>query len=134
MKILVTGAAGFIGFHVSQGLLARGDEIVGLDNMNAYYDPRLKTARLEILRRYENFRFAKLDLVDRGGIEALFAVERFNRVIHLAAQAGVRYSSQNPHIGGAMIYAPWFWRMSHASDADESTVRLARVNPMRAAK
>ena len=98
MKILVTGAAGFIGFHVSQGLLARGDEIVGLDNMNAYYDPRLKTARLGILQRHENFRFAKLDLVDRGGIEALFAVERFNRVIHLAAQAGVRYSSQNPHI------------------------------------
>lgn len=98
MKILVTGAAGFIGYHVSQGLLARGDEVVGLDNMNDYYDPRLKMSRLELLLRHENFRFVKLDLVDRGGIESLFAAEKFRRVIHLAAQAGVRYSIQNPHI------------------------------------
>jgi UDP-glucuronate 4-epimerase len=98
MKILVTGAAGFIGFHVAQGLIARGDEVVGLDNLNAYYDPRLKAARLEILQRHANFRFVKLDLVDRTGIEALFTAEKFNRVIHLAAQAGVRYSIDNPHV------------------------------------
>jgi UDP-glucuronate 4-epimerase len=98
MKILVTGAAGFIGFYVCQGLLARGDEVVGLDNLNDYYDPRLKTARLEILQRQPNFRFAKLDLVDRGGIGSLFAAEKFNRVIHLAAQAGVRNSIDNPSI------------------------------------
>jgi UDP-glucuronate 4-epimerase len=98
MKILVTGAAGFIGFHVAQGLIARGDEVVGLDNLNAYYDPRLKAARLEILKRHDNFRFVKLDLVDRTGIEALFTAEKFSRVIHLAAQAGVRYSIENPHV------------------------------------
>jgi UDP-glucuronate 4-epimerase len=97
MRILVTGAAGFIGFHVSQVLLARGDEVVGLDNLNDYYDPRLKAARLEILRRNKMFRFVKLDLTDRGGIEALFNTEKFHRVIHLAAQAGVRYSIENPH-------------------------------------
>jgi UDP-glucuronate 4-epimerase len=98
MKILVTGAAGFIGFFVSQALLARGDEVVGLDNLNDYYDPRLKIARLDILRQHKSFRFVKLDLVDRRGIEALFAAEKFNRVIHLAAQAGVRNSIENPHI------------------------------------
>jgi UDP-glucuronate 4-epimerase len=98
MKILVTGAAGFIGFFVSQGLLARGDEVVGLDNLNDYYDPHLKAARLGILRQHENFRFVKLDLADRGGIEALFAAEKFSRVIHLAAQAGVRHSIDNPHV------------------------------------
>ena len=92
MKILVTGAAGFIGFFVSQGLLARGDEVVGLDNLNDYYDPKLKAARLDILRQHKNFRFVKLDLADRGGIEVLFAAEKFTRVIHLAAQAGVRHS------------------------------------------
>jgi UDP-glucuronate 4-epimerase len=98
MKILVTGAAGFIGFFVSQALLARGDEVVGLDNLNDYYDPRLKAARLEILRRHKNFRFVRLDVIDRGGVEALFAAEKFDRVIHLAAQAGVRNSIENPHI------------------------------------
>jgi UDP-glucuronate 4-epimerase len=98
MKILVTGAAGFIGFFVSQGLLARGDEVVGLDNLNDYYDPRLKAARLDILQQHKNFRFVKLDLADRSGIEALFAAEKFSRVIHLAAQAGVRHSIDNPHI------------------------------------
>ncbi|HWS68416.1 MAG TPA: NAD-dependent epimerase [Steroidobacteraceae bacterium] len=98
MKILVTGAAGFIGFFVSRGLLARGDEVVGLDNLNDYYDPRLKLARLKILQGHENFRFVKLDLTDRKGIEALFSAEKFARVIHLAAQAGVRNSIDNPHV------------------------------------
>jgi UDP-glucuronate 4-epimerase len=98
MKILVTGAAGFIGFFVSQGLLTRGDEVVGLDNLNDYYDPQLKLARLNILRDHKNFRFVKLDLTDRRGIEALFAAEKFGRVIHLAAQAGVRSSIEKPHI------------------------------------
>jgi len=98
MKILVTGAAGFIGFFVSQALLARGDEVVGLDNLNDYYDPRLKTARLEMLQQHGKFRFINLDLRDRAGIEGLFRAEKFNRVIHLAAQAGVRNSIENPHI------------------------------------
>src|SRR5450631_208366 len=98
MKILVTGAAGFIGFFVSQALLARGDEVVGLDNLNDYYDPRIKTARLERLLLNRNFRFVKLDLADRKGIEDLFAAEKFGRVIHLAAQAGVRHSIDHPHI------------------------------------
>jgi UDP-glucuronate 4-epimerase len=97
MKILVTGAAGFIGFFVSQGLLARGDEVVGLDNLNDYYDPRLKHARLKILQEHRKFRFVKLDLSDRRGIEALFAAEKFSRVVHLAAQAGVRNSIEKPH-------------------------------------
>jgi UDP-glucuronate 4-epimerase len=96
MKILVTGAAGFIGFHTAQILLARGDEVVGLDNLNDYYDVTLKQARLDILKRSENFRFVKLDLSDRSGIADLFAKEKFARVINLAAQAGVRYSIQNP--------------------------------------
>jgi UDP-glucuronate 4-epimerase len=76
MEILVTGAAGLIGFYVCQGLLARGDEVVGLDNLNDYYDPRLKFSRLEFLKQRRNFRFAKMDLVDRDGIEA-FAAESF---------------------------------------------------------
>ncbi len=97
MKILVTGAAGFIGMHTSLRLLARGDEVVGLDNLNDYYDPTLKEARLARLLPHAGFRFVKLDVADRAGIEALFAAEKFDRVIHLAAQAGVRYSLQNPH-------------------------------------
>ena len=96
-KLLVTGAAGFIGFHTSQRLLARGDEVVGLDNVNDYYDPRLKQARLAQLTGQPGFRFVKMELADRAGLEALFATERFDRVIHLAAQAGVRYSLTNPH-------------------------------------
>lgn len=96
MKILLTGAAGFIGFHTTQKLLARGDEVVGLDNLNDYYDPNLKRARLSILEKHPKFRFAKLDLVDRGGMKVLFQREKFQRVIHLAAQAGVRYSLENP--------------------------------------
>ncbi|WP_333858007.1 NAD-dependent epimerase, partial [Denitromonas sp.] len=97
MKVLVTGAAGFIGMHASERLLARGDEVVGLDNLNDYYDPQLKRDRLARIEPHPNFRFVKMDVADRPGIEKLFADEKFDRVIHLAAQAGVRYSIENPH-------------------------------------
>lgn len=97
VKILVTGAAGFIGFHVSQKLLARGDEVVGLDNINDYYDVRLKQARLTQLQSQPRFQFHKIDLADRAAMTSLFAETRFDKVIHLAAQAGVRYSLTNPH-------------------------------------
>jgi UDP-glucuronate 4-epimerase len=97
MKVLVTGAAGFIGMHVSERLLARGDTVVGLDNLNDYYDPTLKEARLARLQPHAAFRFVKMDVADRPGIERLFAEEGFDRVVHLAAQAGVRYSLVNPH-------------------------------------
>jgi UDP-glucuronate 4-epimerase len=97
MKHLVTGAAGFIGYHTSEKLLARGDEVVGLDNLNDYYDPTLKQARLERLQRHPNFRFVRMELSDRDGMDRLFTAERFPRVIHLAAQAGVRYSVTHPH-------------------------------------
>ncbi|MDP9200804.1 MAG: NAD-dependent epimerase [Gemmatimonadota bacterium] len=95
-RILLTGAAGFIGSHVSHRLLDRGDEVVGLDNLNAYYDPRLKQARLDRLVNRDNFSFRKIDLRDKDAIAALFREERFDRVLHLAAQAGVRYSLTNP--------------------------------------
>ena len=95
--LLVTGTAGFIGFHVAQRLLAAGRKVVGLDIVNDYYDPRLKEARLEILKRDPGFRFVKLDLTDRAGMKALFAEYRFPEVVHLAAQAGVRYSLDHPH-------------------------------------
>lgn len=95
-KILVTGAAGFIGSHVSKVLLARGDEVVGLDNINDYYDVNIKYARLTKLEGNANFRFVKLDLADKEGMAALFAAEKFDKVINLAAQAGVRYSLINP--------------------------------------
>ena len=97
MKMLLTGAAGFIGFHTTRKLLARGHEVVGLDNLNDYYDVRLKQARLELLGRESGFRFARLDLADEPGMARLFAEERFARVIHLAAQAGVRHSLKDPH-------------------------------------
>ena len=97
MKILVTGAAGFIGMHVSQLLLARGDQVVGLDNFNDYYDPSLKEARHARLATHPGFRMVRMDIADREGMARLFAEERFDRVVHLAAQAGVRYSLQNPH-------------------------------------
>jgi UDP-glucuronate 4-epimerase len=97
MKILVTGAAGFIGMTASLRLLARGDEVVGLDNLNDYYDVNLKHNRLKRLTSHANFRFVQLDVGDRTSMATLFADEKFDRVIHLAAQAGVRYSLQNPH-------------------------------------
>lgn len=95
--ILVTGAAGFIGFHVARRLLANGRAVVGLDNLNAYYDPALKQARLAELIKFDSFRFVKLDLADRTGMASLFAEHRFPEVVHLAAQAGVRHSLMHPH-------------------------------------
>lgn len=97
-RILVTGAAGFIGYHVSERLLARGDEVIGLDNLNDYYDVSLKAARLAQLEPKRGFYFRRADLRDRAGIEAPFDAEQPDIVIHLAAQAGVRYSLTNPHI------------------------------------
>ena len=97
MKILVTGAAGFIGMSTSLALLARGDEVVGADNLNDYYDVRLKLDRLARLEAQPGFRFARLDVGDRGALARLFETAGFDRVVHLAAQAGVRYSLQNPH-------------------------------------
>ena len=96
MKVLVTGAAGFIGFHVSQRLLERGDTVVGLDNLNDYYDPSLKESRLNVIQDNPAFSFVRMDLEDADGIMGLFAAEGFDRVVHLAAQAGVRYSIENP--------------------------------------
>ena len=116
MKILVTGTAGFIGFHLAKKLLERGDEVIGIDNINDYYDVNLKYNRLEELGikrepieesdsftyhasfKYEKHRFYKLDLADRKGMENLFKEEQFDAVMHLAAQAGVRYSIENPHV------------------------------------
>jgi UDP-glucuronate 4-epimerase len=95
--IFVTGAAGFIGFHVSKRLLERDETIVGIDNLNDYYDPALKLARLDILRKFERFEFVRADIADRAAIDELFARHKPQRVVHLAAQAGVRYSLTNPH-------------------------------------
>ena len=96
MKFLVTGAAGFIGYHVAERLLTAGHQVVGIDNLNDYYDVGLKMARLDRLADKPGFRFIKLDLADREGMAALFAEHQFQRVIHLGAQAGVRYSLVNP--------------------------------------
>lgn len=96
-KILVTGAAGFIGFHLSRRLLSGGDAVTGLDNLNAYYDVALKEARLSLLEGSGAFRFARVDIADRQAVSALFHSERFDVVVNLAAQAGVRYSLENPH-------------------------------------
>ncbi|TSJ59458.1 NAD-dependent epimerase [Atlantibacter subterranea] len=97
MKFLVTGAAGFIGFHVSEHLLAAGHQVIGIDNLNDYYDVNLKLARLDLLKKHSAFRFDKIDLADGEAMATLFSTGQFQRVIHLAAQAGVRYSLENPH-------------------------------------
>ena len=97
MNILVTGAAGFIGFHLSKRLLDEGCEVCGLDNLNPYYDPRLKKDRLNILKGYPSFLFHKINLEDRAGMADVFTRNDFDVVVHLAAQAGVRYSLENPH-------------------------------------
>lgn len=96
MRVLVTGAAGFIGSHVAERLLARGDEVVGVDDLNEYYDPTLKQARLDRLARHEGFRNLRLDVGDAAALEDVFAREKPQRIVHLAAQAGVRYSLENP--------------------------------------
>jgi UDP-glucuronate 4-epimerase len=98
VRVLVTGAAGFIGFHTTRALLARGDEVVGVDNLNPYYDPKLKTDRLAILEPHANFLFREIDIADRGATQRLFDGEGFQRIVHLAAQAGVRHSIENPHV------------------------------------
>ena len=97
MKILVTGAAGFIGFFTAKALLERGDTVIGLDNFNDYYDVSLKEARAAIIDVYPDFTMSRIDLADREAMEALFAEHGFDRVVHLGAQAGVRYSLENPH-------------------------------------
>lgn len=96
MKYLVTGAAGFIGFHTARGLLDRGDSVVGVDNLNSYYDPKLKEARLREIGGRSGFYFERLDIANRGAMGELFRTHRFDKVIHLAAQAGVRYGQENP--------------------------------------
>jgi len=98
MKVLVTGSAGFIGFHVARRLLERGDEVVGLDNLNDYYDVGLKKARLALLLHFPGYVHVTADLADRGAVESLFAQHRPQRVVNLAAQAGVRYAAENPHV------------------------------------
>ncbi|PWB57040.1 MAG: protein CapI, partial [Nitrosomonadales bacterium] len=97
MKVLITGVAGFIGMHTAQRLLAKGVEVVGIDNLNDYYDVQLKQDRLKQLMPLPGFRFIRMDMADRQASEALFAAEKFQRVVNLAAQPGVRYSLQNPH-------------------------------------
>jgi UDP-glucuronate 4-epimerase len=97
MKLLVTGAAGFIGYHTCRALLERGDEVVGIDNLNTYYDVALKEARLALLEGRSGFTFHRMDLADQAAISGLFQSEKFERVVHLAAQAGVRYGAINPH-------------------------------------
>ncbi len=97
MKVLITGVAGFIGMHLAQRLLQKGVEVVGIDNLNDYYAVSLKHDRLKLLAPQPKFRFIEMDMADRPAMEALFATEKFNRVVNLAAQAGVRYSLQNPH-------------------------------------
>jgi UDP-glucuronate 4-epimerase len=98
MRTLVTGVAGFIGYHVAERLLCQGEQVVGIDNLNPYYDPRLKRARLKRLAGFADFDFAELDIAERATVEALFARGAFETVIHLAAQAGVRHSIDHPHV------------------------------------
>src|ERR1700730_9612222 len=97
MSILVTGTAGFIGYHVSAKLLDRGTEVIGIDNINDYYDVNLKHARLAMLQQRPGFQFSKLDVADYESVKELFGSNSLATVVHLAAQAGVRYSLQNPH-------------------------------------
>ncbi|MEX2257137.1 MAG: SDR family NAD(P)-dependent oxidoreductase, partial [Woeseia sp.] len=97
MKILVTGAAGFIGYYTARQLAERGEDVIGLDNFNDYYDVRLKDSRAALLDPFDNFRMERMDLQDRPAMDKLFAAEKFDKVVHLAAQAGVRYSIENPH-------------------------------------
>jgi len=98
MIYLVTGSAGFIGFHLSQKLLQENHQVIGVDNLNNYYDPKLKKARLEILKKHANFSFYQLDIAEFASFEKVFAENKIDKVCHLAAQAGVRYSLENPHI------------------------------------
>ena len=97
MKILVTGVAGFVGFHLSKKLLDESYQVIGIDNLNSYYEPSLKQSRLEILRKYNNFNFQKVDLKNKAAIDNIFETHQPTHVINLAAQAGVRYSIENPH-------------------------------------
>ena len=97
MKILITGAVGFIGFHLSKKLLEEDYQVIGIDNLNGYYDPGLKKARLEILGKYNNFSFHKVDLKDKSEVDSIFETYKPTYVINLAAQAGVRYSIENPY-------------------------------------
>tara|TARA_B100000900_G_scaffold416056_1_gene448781 strand:- start:2348 stop:3355 length:1008 start_codon:yes stop_codon:yes gene_type:complete len=96
MKILLTGVAGFIGMHVASKLLERGDSVIGIDNLNSYYDPELKKERLKLLNNFERFNFKKIDISDSDEIKNIFSKHKFDRVVHMAAQAGVRYSIENP--------------------------------------
>ena len=95
--VLVTGAAGFIGMHVAHRLLGQGHDVVGVDNLNAYYDPHLKQARIKNLEAFSKFKFERIDIAERQSITQLFAAHRFPAVVHLAAQAGVRHSLADPH-------------------------------------
>ena len=95
-KILITGGAGFIGFHLSKKILEKGGAVIGIDNLNDYYDVSLKEARLTVLKKFDNYEFQKLDLADKAGVDALFEKEKPEIVVNLAAQAGVRYSIENP--------------------------------------
>ena len=96
--ILVTGVAGFIGFHLARRLLTDGLQVLGIDNLNDYYDPRLKRARVKELEKQPKFHFQRCDIADRTAMAKLFAAQPFDYVVHLAAQAGVRYSLENPHV------------------------------------
>ena len=136
MKVLVTGTAGFIGMHVAHFLLLRGDEVVGIDNLNEYYDPALKLARLEQLKPFIRFKFVHLDMTDGLAVETLFAAEGLDRVVHLAAQAGVRYSLKNPSayiqtnlVGfGHLLEACRHNRISHLVYASSSSVYGANTS------